>query len=115
MLRLRGLYGLYLSSKPFSKNLCSKGSTFVDSPEAALDVQAEARPEEVSYYIYGMPMPSVEIVDCCRMFADYVSEFRGRVPQWATVAFWWLSYAVDGSISADDIAAAIERWYPLVR
>ena len=51
------------------------------------------------------------VVEGCRVFADYVSKHNGYVPRWVVAAFWWLSYAVDGSLSVHDLTAAIERWY----
>src|ERR671921_474172 len=40
------------------------------------------------------------MVEGCRVFADYVSKHNGHVPKWVVAAFWWLSYAVDGSLSS---------------
>ena len=61
--------------------------------------------------MYDMPLPSTVVVEGCRVFADYVSKHNGQVPKWVVAAFWWLSYAVDGSLLVDDLSAAIERWY----
>jgi hypothetical protein len=60
--------------------------------------------------VYDMPLPSTVVVEGCRVFADYVSKHNDHVPNWVVAAFWWLSYAVDGSLSVDDWTAAIERW-----
>lgn len=109
--KLRNIYGPELLSKSFAEEIRNKGSAFVDSSEAALEVLSEACPEEVSFYIYNMPMPSAVIVEGCRVFADHVSKHGGYVPQWIVAAFWWLSYAVDGSFSVDDLSVAIERWH----
>ncbi len=108
---LRELCGSALRSKSFSGDVRDKGSAFVDSPEAALAVLSEACPEKVSFYICHMPMPSAAVVNGCRVFAGYVSEHEGRVPRWVAAAFWWLSHAIDGSFSADDLSVTIERWH----
>ena len=50
--------------------------------------------------VYDMPLPSTVMVEGCRLFADYVSKHNGHVPKWVVAAFWWLSYAVDGSLSS---------------
>ena len=64
----------------------------------------------LSLCVYDMPLPSTVMVEGCRVFADYVSKHNGQVPNWVVAAFWWLSYAVDGSLSVDDWTVAIERW-----
>ena len=61
--------------------------------------------------VYDMLLPSTVVVKGCRVFADYISKHNGQVPKWVVAAFWWLSYAIDGSLPVDDWTAAIERWY----
>lgn len=109
--KLRNIYGPELLSKPFTEEIRIKGAAFVDSPETALEVLSEACPKEVSFYIYGMPRPSAVVMEGGRVFADHVSRHKGYLPQWIVAAFWWLSNAVDGSFSVDDLSVAIERWY----
>ncbi len=109
---LRDIYGQKLLSELFAKEIRQEGSTFVYSPETALALLLEARPEELtSLYVYDMPLPSTVVVEGCRVFADCVSKHNGYVPKWVVAAFWWLSYAVDGFLSVHDLTAAIERWY----
>src|ERR671920_1771335 len=70
-------------------------------PETALALLLEARPRELtSLCVYDMLLPSTVVVEGCRVFADYVSKHNGHVPNWVVTAFWWLSYAVDGSLSS---------------
>jgi hypothetical protein len=60
--------------------------------------------------VYDMLLPSTVVVEGCRVFADYISKHNGQVPKWVVAAFWWLSYAIDGSLSVDDWTAAIELY-----
>ncbi len=77
---LRNVYAEEPLSEPLAREICEEGSAFLDSPEAALEVLSEARPEEVpTLDVYNMPLPSAVVVEGCRVFADYVfSNITGR-------------------------------------
>jgi hypothetical protein len=69
----------------------------------------------VAGWIGVFTMPQEEMAVCSIIlciylgFAGYISEHGGGVPRWVAAAFWWLSHAVDGSFSAEDLSAAITR------
>ena len=66
---LRNIYGQKLLSELFAKEIRQEGSTFVYSPETALALLLEARPEELTFlYVHDMPLPSTVVVEGCRVF-----------------------------------------------
>lgn len=102
VIRLKEIYppGLVSHMNPELSADSIKGKT------EAIVLLFRLRPEQLGQLIEATP-PLIEVA---RIFADYVSKHKARIPQWQVAAFWWLSVSAELDLSVADLATCINAW-----